>query len=206
MMNQDYGRIAHCNTFCKEGTRHMSIAENFRSVVQRNHGEVPSEIPIVSGNNDGNALENVLLDLHKDFEASKRENLKIHQDRSYHFAHLNLKVRVSVSWPGTEERTQHPFLPNPAVISAVVHSIDSTKRQLYTLMTNVLRMNTIHKDVKIIINQGKLVAFTVIDDFIPLLNKDDNMGQFSVRLTRFLMEADIVEKELRDLSRKWKSL
>ena len=200
--NQDCGCIVHCNPYCAEDTRHITIAENSCSVVQLNHGEIRSEPHTIRGDNAGNAIEPVLLNLHKDFEASMGEDMKIRRDRSYDFAHLSLEVRVSVSWPDTEVPTQHPFLPNPVVISAVVHTVDTTKRQVYTLMTNVMRMNTILKDMRIIIIQGKLVAFTVIDDFTLKLN----MGHFSAQLTHFLVQAEIVEQELRDLSRKWKSL
>ena len=128
-----------------------------------------------------------LLDFFRDFIALQRDVSNPLRNNRCTIQYRDFDIRLSALG---SERTS---MIHSIVVSIVVCNTDTRRKQVYTLMTKVMRINTGLRDMKICRCGGEIVVFRSID--ASLLHLSDGM-EFNLRLCDFLAHAARIAAEL----------
>lgn len=123
----------------------------------------------------------------RDFIALHGDDTNLLRTRRCGFKHRDFDILFSFSVCNSSSTIQS------IVVSAAVCNTDKHRKQAYTLMTKVMRINTELRGMKISRILGEIVAFRLID--ASLLYRNDGEA-FQLRLIDFLVHVVRIEKEL----------
>lgn len=123
----------------------------------------------------------------RDFLALHGDDTNLLRTRRCGFKHRDVDILFSFSV------CEYSSTIQSIVVSAAVCNTDKHRKQAYTLMTKVMKINTELRGMKICRFRGEIVAFRLIDP--SLLYRDDG-EVFHARLSDFLIHVVIIEKEL----------
>jgi hypothetical protein len=158
-----------------DGTQH-ELLDGTQQLQAANHGTCETHSSL-----------HLRLNRLREFIALHRGDINVLQTIRCGFKHRDFDILFSFS--GCESASTIQSI----VVSAVVCNADEQRKQAYTLMTRVMRINTGLRDMKISRLRGEIVAFRLID--ASLLYREEGRA-FQARLCDFLIHVVRIEKEL----------